>query len=201
MDLFQRHAALRPGSSAGEYIDEQRLKTIQRFRELRVFGLRPLELLPQAQEFAGLRRRQQAEQPRRGPGFLFGLPFARGSAMDRKIAGIYLDDVMQQEHPDDPVGINRPIGILVQDQGVHCQVPGMLGRILLAAPVQQRRLPDDGFQPVDFPQEAQLFFQCSRLHDSPRLSQCAAARARHSAILPPTLPASNGSRPMIPISR
>ncbi|KAG1312067.1 hypothetical protein G6F63_016284 [Rhizopus arrhizus] len=72
-------------------------------------------------------------------------------AVDRRIADVDLDDVKQQEHLHDPVDIDRPGGILAQDQRVHRQVPGVLGGVFLPALIQQRRLPDDRLQPVDFP--------------------------------------------------
>ena len=87
--------------------------------------------------------------------------------MDRKVADIDFDDVMDQEHPQHAVGIHGSAGVFAQQQGVHRQVPGMLRRVLPAAFVEQRRLPDDGFQAVDFPEEIELLFQCGRLHDVP----------------------------------
>lgn len=54
------------------------------------------------------------------------------------------------EHPRDPIHIHGAAGVLGQDQGTHRQVPGMLGRVFLSAAVQQRGLPHDGLEPVDF---------------------------------------------------
>jgi hypothetical protein len=51
--------------------------------------------------------------------------------MDWIVANVNLDNIMQQEHLNNAIGIYRPAGILIQKQGIHRQVPRMLSGIFL----------------------------------------------------------------------
>jgi len=85
-----------------------------------------------------LKLRQHAEQSCRGAGFLFRLHRCGRAAMNRKVTDVDLDDVMQQEHLHDAIGIHRAGGILIEQQRIHGEVPGVFSGIFLPAAVEQR---------------------------------------------------------------
>ncbi len=58
--------------------------------------------------------------------------------MNGEVADVDLHDVVQEQHANDPVAVHCPAGMLVEDQRVHAQVPGVFGGIFLAALVKQR---------------------------------------------------------------
>lgn len=62
--------------------------------------------------------------------------------VDRDVAGVNFDDVMNQQHLEHPFDLNGWAGVILEDQGSQCEVPGVLSAGLAPRTVEE---PVDAF--------------------------------------------------------
>ncbi len=127
LQLVARHGVVRPSPAVCFKIADHRLNPVNRLGKDRVIAFGGFELIPQRPERPGLIRRQQPEDPVCRPLLDgFGQRRIMGS-VDRRVACINFNQIMDQKHPDDPGDIDGPIGMLGQRDGIECNMPAMLG--------------------------------------------------------------------------
>lgn len=122
-DLFERDRAFHPGAAVGRGVVQHRLEAIQGLGEFRVVAFGGLELQPQFAELAGLRLRQQAKDALGGEAFALGLAGMGRRDVERHIAGIDLDDVVDQQHFDDARHVDRTGRVLGEHQRIDGEMP------------------------------------------------------------------------------
>lgn len=106
-DLFFIELMRGPGTTVRCDVMEQRLEAIQRFGEFRIVALRRFELGPKIAKLGGLRIRQQRKNPLRRQMFPFRLTGMHRRIMERRIAGIDLYDIVEEEHLHDADHVDR----------------------------------------------------------------------------------------------
>ena len=77
-------------------------------------------------------------------------------AVNGGISSIDFNQVMQQQHLQDPVDVNGPVGVFCHRQRVKHDVPAMFGRVFVAGAVMKRCATRHRFQLVGLDQEVQL---------------------------------------------
>ena len=91
--------------------------------------------------------------------FARGLVTLRDRVVGERVAGIHLDDVVDQQdaEPRQQV-IDRDVGgrVLGENHGHHRGVPGVLGAVLEARPTDERRAALHGLQSIDVGEEGEL---------------------------------------------
>ncbi|BDB28333.1 hypothetical protein CTP10_R57440 [Cupriavidus sp. P-10] len=80
---------------------EQRLEAVQRFGELCIVALRRFEFGPKTAKLQGLRIRQQRKDPLRRQLLPLRLADLHRGIMERRIAGIDLHDIVEEQHLHD----------------------------------------------------------------------------------------------------
>jgi hypothetical protein len=79
----------------------------------------------------------------------------RGVVRER-VAGIDLDDVMNQQHLHDAEHVDRRVAVLGKGHDEQAQRPGVLGVVFRSATVCVEGLPDDVFEPIALDEEGDL---------------------------------------------
>jgi hypothetical protein len=76
--------------------------------------------------------------------------------MDRHIAGVDLDQIMQDQHPDHPVDPHPGPGLIGKRHGIKRQVPAVFGGIFAPRAVAKPAGTQHRFQPVGLVEKAEL---------------------------------------------
>lgn len=147
---------LAPGGAAAEVVEQHRLQAIDGFGEDRFGGLQGFEIVPGAAELGGLIGGQKAEDSLGGGEFARDLRLATGLVVDHNVAGIDLDEIVDQEHPDDAADIDGPVGVLGQGGGHDGDVPGVLGVFLAGEAVIDQGGAQHGAEATDLGDESDL---------------------------------------------
>ncbi|KAK68889.1 hypothetical protein L500_3802 [Bordetella holmesii CDC-H643-BH] len=143
---------------------QQGLQSVERFGKARVVAAAGFELLPQRVEGFALIGRQQCKDTQRGSLLTLGLAGLRRCVMKGGVAGIDLDDVVDQQHLDYAQHIDGRGGVLRQRERVQRQMPGMLGAVFAARRIDERRLAQDALELVYLSQEGELALQRGGIH-------------------------------------
>ncbi len=75
--------------------------------------------------------------------------------VQRHVAHVDLDQVMQDQHADGAVDIDAGLGLPLHHHRIEGQVPAMLGTVFLPRQVVERIRPLDRLQPVGLDQKVQ----------------------------------------------
>jgi hypothetical protein len=78
------------------------------------------------------------------------------AAVDRRVARVDLDEVVEEKHSEHPVDVDGALGMFGERQRVEADVPGMLGRVLAPRAVVERGAAQDRLQPVGLGEEGHL---------------------------------------------
>ena len=180
-----------PAAPARGDVLHHRLRPVQRLGKDRIRGLVLLELGPQRAERLPLRIGQEAKDTRGGGRFggkLRGTMMGGAiGGMDRHIAGVDLDQIMQNQHADDATDLDARPGIPRQNQRIKRKMPAVLGAVLVTRGITKRAGAIDRFQLIGLGQKGQPPAQIAR---DPAPSQ-QIPRRRHG--LGPFLPKPRGT--------
>lgn len=116
LELRQSDVEIVPRSAPAFEIAENGLNPVDGFGEDRIVAFASFEFPPQVREISRKALWKKAEEARRGCVFLFGLKPGIMGAVDRHVACVDLDDVMEQHHLQHPVSGHRSDGMLGQNQ-------------------------------------------------------------------------------------
>src|SRR6056297_3918898 len=100
--LIECRPMFTPADPAGRKVEIGRLEAIKRLGEPRVRRLASLEFIPEGAHVAVLFDRQKPEYAIRRRTFRPRDGGAVGLSIDRGVAGVDLDQIVQQKHPRDP---------------------------------------------------------------------------------------------------
>ena len=123
--LLVTDGVLRPRAPARPYVHEQRLQAIQRLGELRIERLGCLELLSEGAQLVRLRRREQSENAFGRRALELGLILTL-CPVDRHVARVDLDDIVDQQHLDDSEHVDVTHRVVGQQDRVQREVPRVL---------------------------------------------------------------------------
>ena len=145
---------LAPAAAVVGVVQQHGLEAVEGAGEPGVGRLAGLELLPQGPQLAALLGRQEAVTAgRRRPASRSDLRGQPGLVVDEGVAGVDLDEVVEQQHREDAGEVDRLVGVLGQDEGEQRQVPGVLGGVLPPLTADDGGAPLDLLQPVGLEQE------------------------------------------------
>ena len=134
--LIRRDVVGYPGAAAAFDIVHHRLHPVQRLGKDRVGGRRRLELFPQRAQLCPQVGWQQPKDAVCSAGFCLGRIRRRvGKAVcrvDRYIAHVDLDQIVQDQHPDHPVDAHIGAGLISQHHRIKRQMPAVFARVFPA---------------------------------------------------------------------
>ncbi len=117
------------------------------------FGLALFELLPQCDEFFAERRGQHAQDPLDADQFC-GLAFLPAAFdEDHCVSSVDFADVVDQDHADDAIQVDRGVGVRLERGREHRKLPAMLSRIFVAVEAQRLDLAGYAFELVQLQDE------------------------------------------------
>ncbi len=148
-------------------IEQDRLEAIERLGEAGIGGFGGFEFAPQVVQPLALLRRQPAEDHDRGVFLAFGLQGGIDRVEQGRIAALDFDQIVDQQHFDDPADSDRTHGVFGEDDAEQGQVPGMFGGVFTSRAVGDAIGADDAFQTVGFDKKAQLRAQAGIKHFKP----------------------------------
>jgi hypothetical protein len=134
--LIPRHAVLAPGAAAGAVVVQHRLQSIERRGEAGLGRGARLELVPQAAQLSPEVVGQQGEESVGGAALALALVEHGGLVVAEGVAGVDLDQVVDQHHLQHARQVDPGRGVLRQQHRHHRQVPGVLGRVLAPRAVE-----------------------------------------------------------------
>ena len=135
---------------------QQGLQPVDGPREPGLGRLPRLEFVPECPEFLRLVRRQKPEYPIGGDllaGFLIG---QRGCVIDERVAGIDLDDVVDQQHLQHARQVDGLVGMLRKHHGHQRELPAVLGVVFAPGSVEERRAAEHLLERLDLQDEQEL---------------------------------------------
>ena len=159
-ELVEGHVIGDPRPAAGLQVGHHRLDAVERFGKAGVGCFGGFEFVPEGAELLRDVGGKKPEDAVGGAPFGglrciagMGLPIRR---MDRHIAHVDFDQVMDQQHADHAVDLHARPGLIGQNHRVKRQMPGMFARIFRPRPVAERGGAQHGFQAVRFVQKGEL---------------------------------------------
>lgn len=142
-------------------IEQDRLQSVTSLGETGVRALGRLEFIPECAEGRTLIRGQHAEQDIGGCLFALCLAVVDQGQMQRRVPGLDLHQIMQDQHLHHAPDIDRRHRIVLKHHGEEGEMPGMFGGILPPGSVRDVVETDHALQPVSFQQEAELIGQAA----------------------------------------
>jgi hypothetical protein len=149
-----------PGAAPGGKVLHHGLHAIKAFGKDRVGGFGGLEFLPQRAQVAADVGGQKPEDAVGGGAF--GIQHRGRSVgcavrgMDRRVAGVDFDQIMQDQHADHAVDLHAGARLIGQHQRIKRQMPGMFARVFGARAVADGGGAQHGLQAVGLVQKGQL---------------------------------------------
>lgn len=167
-----------PGAALGDGVVQEGLEAIEGVGVLGFRRLAGLEFFPKLAELAALIGREKAEEAV-GGALLADIFFGKSDGViGEGVAGIDLDDVVDEDHLDGVEEIDGYDGILGHEGGHDGEMPGVLGGVLATGLVGQERLAEDGLELVDFEDEGELLVERGHNYIL-RLQDCKIARLKN----------------------
>jgi hypothetical protein len=141
---------------AGLQVGHDGLHAVDGFREDGVVAFGRLELVPERATGVGLVGRKETEDPVGGRLFNRRLRVGVVAAVDRRVARVDFHEVVEEKHPEYAVDVDRAFGMFGKRQRIEADMPGMLGRVLVARAVMERGAAEDRLEPVGLREESEL---------------------------------------------
>ena len=107
---------------------------------------------------------QQAEDALGRGALLLGFQLARGGVVDKGVARVDLDQVVDQQHRDDPPDVDLGRGVLREHQGHQRHVPGVFCIVFAPARLDDQRVAEDALRFVDLDDKLELAMQAVGRH-------------------------------------
>jgi hypothetical protein len=101
-------------------------------------------------------RLEEGQTPVGGDGFARVLVGEAGGVVGKRVAGIDLDEIVDDQHLQHPQDIHRYIAVLGENDGEQAERPGMFGIVLAPKAAGIDRLPQHLFQAIAFDEEHNL---------------------------------------------
>ena len=143
-----------PGAALRVIVVKLRNEPIQRVGKSGFRSPGRFEFAPKLTELRRLILWKKPEDAVGSPAFFLDLVSL--SIINVGIAGIDLDDVVDEDHPDDFGDIERLVGVFGKCQGEKGKMPAMLGGVFVTSTVYQIGSAIDALEPVDFQNEPEL---------------------------------------------
>ena len=105
------------------------LCAIYRTGENRIIAFACFELIPKRAHLGALIFRQKGKKTISGGDFLGFFPGGIMGAVDRRVACVDFDKIMQKKHTDHPVDIHRAVGMFGKDHRIKRNMPAMFRRV------------------------------------------------------------------------
>ena len=125
---------------------------------------RVFEFLPPRAERVCLLSRQEAENALGRGAFFLGFQLARGGVVDKGVARIDLDHVVDQQHRDDAPDVDLGGGVLREHEGHQRHVPGVLRVVFAPAGLDDQGVAEDALGLVDLDDKLELALQAVGRH-------------------------------------
>jgi hypothetical protein len=155
-DLGGGDVVFAPGGALGVVVVQQRLEAVEGVGKVGVGGGGGFELFPEGAEGGGLVGGEEAEEFVGGGAFAGGFAQVGRRVVAVGVAGVDFDDVVDEEHAGDAVGVDAGGGVFGEERGHDRDVPGVFGGVFAAGVVGEERAAGDGFEAVELDDEADL---------------------------------------------
>jgi hypothetical protein len=155
-----RDAVLTPRRATGGEVEEERLETVERSGEAGRLAGALLVLLPERAEHRLLVFGKEGEDPLRGEALALELlREGRFVGVDEDVAGIDLDDVVDEHHRDHAPEVDAVGRVFGEDEREHREVPRVLRAVLPSRRIGDVGAPFDELEAVDLEEEPELLVE------------------------------------------